>query len=143
MDRTKPDKRCQAITGLAQRCRAAALKDGVFCYFHARPGEAARLGRIGGRKNRHVPEGKIDPPFELKTLADVQNFLARMAAEVYEGKKDPRIAIAVKGLLCAWLQACGNMETQNQLHSLQNQFEELVRLTKMRRITTAIDDEEF
>jgi len=54
------DSRCTGLTKGGKSCRAAAT-DGGLCYFHANPKKAAELGRIGGRKNRHVSDEHLDP----------------------------------------------------------------------------------
>jgi len=132
MDRKKPERRCTGTTKAGRRCRAAALKDSDLCFFHADPVEAARLGRIGGRKNRRALEENSNPLPELKSLRDVQNLFARLAIEVYSGKKDPKIAMAVKAALSGYLQVFENLETHDQITELQNQID---RLNAIRRVS--------
>ena len=71
---------CKAKTITGKACRAPAGAEGL-CFFHADPGRARSLGRIGGRKNRRtsmldlqVPDNPhLAPPgWYLLTIVDHQ-----------------------------------------------------------------------
>jgi len=79
-------------------CGAAATAGGL-CFFHANPDKASELGRIGGRRNRHVSAEKADPLPSLDSALAVRKAIARLVDDVYSGKLQPRIASGLAPLL--------------------------------------------
>ena len=65
------DDKCKGTNNQGQSCRAAAGESG-YCYFHANPGAAAQVGRMGGRQNRHVIEGHATPLPPLNSISGIQ-----------------------------------------------------------------------
>ena len=97
--------RCQKRTKLGKPCRAAAT-EGELCYFHANPSKASELGRIGGRKNRHLPamENRDVLP-KLENASDVRELVERVIVELYSGTLHPRIASELVPLMSLHLRA--------------------------------------
>ena len=123
---------CQAITKNGEPCRAAATKGTNFCFFHGQPDEAARLGRIGGRKNRRAVDWSGYLFTELGSAKDVRVACGRLADEVHSGKTDPKRAMAIKGLLKLQLEAAKNEEYEERLAAMEKQL----RIIKLREALT-------
>ena len=90
--------RCKGKTKKGTPCRAAAT-DGGLCFFHANPNKAAELGRIGGRRNRHIFVGLEDPTTDLRTAKGVMEECARLIESVYAGRVPPKVATCIAPLL--------------------------------------------
>jgi hypothetical protein len=58
---------CRGKTKQGQPCPAAGTESG-YCYLHTNPGLAAELGRLGGRKDRHVVDEVPRPLPAMDTL---------------------------------------------------------------------------
>jgi hypothetical protein len=110
----KRDSRCRARAKSGKHCRAAATAGGL-CFFHANPNKASELGRIGGRSKRQSPAESADPLPTLDSATAVRNTVARLIADVYSGKLDPRVAAGLAPLLRLQLQAIGNTDLEQQL----------------------------
>src|SRR5260370_42006553 len=85
------ENRCGGENKQGQPCRAAATESG-YCYFHANPDVAAELGRVGGRKNRHVVDTDLRPLPPINTITGVKDALAQMIGDVYANRLHPRTA---------------------------------------------------
>jgi hypothetical protein len=91
MTRKNLDSRCKARAKSGKPCRAAATEGGL-CFFHTNPNKASELGRIGGRSNRHAAGENVDPLPTLDNALAVRDTVARLIADVYAGRINPRIA---------------------------------------------------
>jgi hypothetical protein len=98
MSKTHNDTRCKARTKAGKPCRAAATEGGR-CFFHANPAKASELGRIGGRKNRHVMPYSADELTNLHDAVAIRDAVNRVLQDLYSGKVGPRIASAAAPLL--------------------------------------------
>jgi hypothetical protein len=114
------ETRCKARTKSGRACRAAAMEGGL-CFFHANPNKASELGRIGGRRNRHVSAENADPLPSLDNALAVQNTLARLANDVYSGKLQPRVALSLAHLLSLLLRAIGITDIEQRLAKLERE----------------------
>jgi len=112
------DTRCKAQAKNGKRCRAAATEGGL-CFFHANPNKASELGRIGGRKNRHVEAENGDPLPALDNALAVRNAVARLIEDVYSGKLQPRIASGLAPLLSLQLRAIETTDLERRLAKLE------------------------
>ena len=104
-----PDKntnsRCKALNKRGEPCQAAATGGGL-CYLHANPNKASELGRIGGRKNRHLASIETtDALPKLENATDLRDLVARLILEVYAGKLHPRIVSGLAPLMNLQLRA--------------------------------------
>lgn len=122
MKAKRREVRCKGRTKKGKPCQAAATAGGL-CFFHANPNKAAEMGRIGGRKNRHVTAGAADPLPVLDNALAVRETVARLIADVYSGKPAPTIAAGLAPLLNLQLRA---IETAD----LVQKVAELERLAK-------------
>lgn len=123
---------CQSITKNGEPCRAAATKGTNFCFFHGQPDEAARLGRIGGRKNHRAMDWSGYLFTELRSAKDVRVACGRLADEVHSGRTDPKRAMAIKGLLRLQLEAARDEEHEERLEAMEKQL----RIIKLRQALT-------
>jgi hypothetical protein len=86
---------CDHVKPDGSPCRAAALANSRFCYFHA-PGRAqdrqrsrSRGGKAAHKKAAVLPADAPDAP--LGTVADVVAFLGQTANHVRKGELDHRV----------------------------------------------------
>jgi hypothetical protein len=98
MNSRNEDTRCKSVTKRGEPCRAAATASGL-CFFHANPNKASELGRIGGRRNRHVIADMVDPLPAVVNEFSVRDIVARLVADVYVGKIHPKRATTLTQLL--------------------------------------------
>ncbi|MGC2245869.1 MAG: hypothetical protein WA609_04635 [Terriglobales bacterium] len=115
------ERGCKAKTRSGRRCRAAAMKGGL-CFFHANPDKAVELGRIGGRKNRHVALESGDSLPDLNTARGVREANKRLSEYLYNGKMDPRIAASLVRSLSLQLRAIETSDTARQLAEVQKEL---------------------
>jgi hypothetical protein len=106
----KKDHRCKGKTKSGKLCQAAATAGGL-CFFHANPDKASELGRIGGRSNRHAAGENGGPLPTLDNAIAVRDTVARLIADVYAGKINPRIAAGLAPLLNLQMRAIETIET--------------------------------
>ena len=111
-------RRCKATNKQGQPCRAAAGEND-YCYFHANPGVAAQLGRLGGRQNRHVVEGDATPLPALNSIASVQGALAQTIADVHARRLDPKRAGGLATLFSVLLRTFGPDHLEERLKKLE------------------------
>jgi hypothetical protein len=112
------DSHCKAQAKSGKRCRAAATEGGL-CFFHANPNKASELGRIGGRKNRHVVMTDSDPLPRLDTATAVRTAVARLIEDVYAGELHPRIASGLAPLLNLQLRAIETSDLEQRVAKLE------------------------
>jgi hypothetical protein len=98
MSSRNEDTRCKGVTKRGEPCRAAATAGGL-CFFHANPNKASELGRIGGRRNRHIVVEIVDPLPVLNNVLVVRDTVARLISDVYARKLQPKIAAGLAPLL--------------------------------------------
>ena len=109
---------CKARTKAGTACRAAAMEGGL-CFFHANPSKASQLGRIGGRKNRHIPTEGADSLPTLDNALGVRNMVARLIDDVYSRRLNPRVAAGLAPLLSLQLRAIETTDVQRRLDALE------------------------
>jgi hypothetical protein len=119
--------KCKGLTKAGRPCRAAAGEGGL-CYFHANPSKAQELGRIGGRRNRHVTGTALELP-RLDTAAAVRDALAQMMVELHSRRLHPRNASALAHLASTLLRAIESaelVELRERVSRLERSLEGLV-----------------
>ncbi len=94
-------------TYLGQPCRAAA-GERDYCHFHANPGVAAQVGRMGGRQNRHVVEGHATPLPPLKSISGVQGGVEQTIADLRARRLPARTAAVLANLFSLKFQISSN-----------------------------------
>jgi hypothetical protein len=98
-------RRCGATTKSGQPCRAPATNSG-FCYIHSQLGRAAEIGRLGGRKNRHLSSEREGRIMKVpQNSEDGTRLLAETIARVKAGLIDPEIGRVLGSLASILLKA--------------------------------------
>jgi len=118
MTRKNLDSRCKARAKSGKPCRAAATEGGL-CFFHTNPNKASELGRIGGRSNRHAAGENVDPLPTLDNALAVRDTVARLIADVYAGRINPRIAAGLAPLLNLQMRAIETTDLERRLAKLE------------------------
>jgi len=108
------DTRCKGVNKQGRPCRAAATASGL-CFFHANPGKASELGRIGGRRNRHVMADNVDPLPVVVNEFSVRDIVARLVADVDADKIHPKKATSLTRLLNLQLRAFSALDQAQKL----------------------------
>ena len=121
----KTQNRCKGRTITGKNCRAAATSGGL-CFFHANPNKASELGRIGGRKNRHVASADTEPLPTIDSAIAVRDAVNQLFNDVYSGKVDPKIASGLASLLTLQLRAIGTADLERSVAELQKQLAEVI-----------------
>jgi hypothetical protein len=98
--------------------------EGGLCYFHANPDKARELGRIGGRRNRRSADQTGDPLPTLDTAMAVRDTVARLIADVYAGRINPRTAAGLAPLLNLQMRAIESTDVEQRLAKLEKLSEE-------------------
>jgi hypothetical protein len=126
MNHKKLNSRCKAKAKSGEPCGAAATKGGDLCYFHANPNQAAELGRIGGRSKCPAASENADPLPTLDSALAVRETLARLIADVYAGKLNPRVAAGLAPLLNLLLHVIEITEITNKMERRIAKVEKLL-----------------
>jgi hypothetical protein len=114
--------RCKARTKAGKPCGAAATAGGL-CFFHANPNKASELGRIGGRSKRRPLPGSVDPLPKLDNAMAVRKTVAQLIEDVYSGRLDTRVAMALTPLLNLQLRAIETTDVERRLEEWGKQSE--------------------
>jgi hypothetical protein len=116
---TRSSSPCQALTKKGKPCQAAATEGGL-CFFHGNPKKAAELGRMGGKKKRRVMDGDVDPLPPLESANAVREVVARLIAEVYAGRMNPRTAAGLAPLMNLQLRAIEQSSLQEPRTNIES-----------------------
>ena len=109
---------CKATNKQGLPCRAAA-GESDYCYFHANPGVAAQVGRMGGRQNRHVMESQATPLPPLNSISGVQGAVAQTIEDVRARRLHPATASALATLFSIQLRTFGPDDLEKRLKKLE------------------------
>ena len=115
------DHQCKATTKSGKPCQAAATPGGL-CFFHANPNKASELGRKGGRSNRPAASENPDLLPSLDNAIAVRDTVARLIADVYAGKLDPRIAAGLAPLMNLQLRAISITDLERRIADAEKQL---------------------
>lgn len=111
---------CKATTKSGLPCRAAAGPNGL-CFLHAHPGQAKRLGQIGGLKNRRpLPVDIVIP--ENPTLSDLSSINTQTMRFVLSGDLEPPVAKALLQLVTLQIQIVDDLQVEARLTAVENQL---------------------
>jgi hypothetical protein len=114
--------RLKEITKAGGPCAAPAIRGENFCSLHSNPGRAAKLGREGGRGNRHVYEKDGKEVATQQTASDVKNLLGEVMAEIRAGKMDPKLGTILGYLGTSLLKAIETSDIEQRLERLEPTF---------------------
>jgi hypothetical protein len=115
--------RCAGITKSGKRCRAAALKSGVMCLFHSRPGLAAELGQKGGEGNRPSKLAEATASVNFESVNDVRDLLAQATKGLIAGDISPRTATGLASLVNQLLRAIECTDLEKRIAELEKENE--------------------
>ncbi len=126
MSAVRKDHHCKAVAKSGKPCQAAATAGGL-CFFHANPNKASELGRIGGGRKRHEGGENADPLPTLDNVIAVRDTVARLIADVYAGKMNPRVAANLAPLLNLQLRAIETTDFERRLALVEERLGKLPR----------------
>ena len=112
---------CEATTRRGDACRAAAVAGSKFCALHGDPSRAARIGRLGGQKNRHYFEPEIPTVAPPKTAEEVARLLAESLADLRMKKIEPRLATAFASVCTTLLKAIEITDHESRIKRLEDE----------------------
>lgn len=115
--------KCTATTKSGLPCRAAAGLSGL-CFFHANPGEAKKLGQVGGWKNRRPLPVDIVVPENLK-VADLPKINAQAMRRVLSGDLEPQVANSLVQMSKLQIRIFEGLECEARIKALENQIAKL------------------
>src|ERR1035438_3909531 len=118
MSANEKARRCKGKNKSGKPCGAAATAGGL-CFFHANPDKASELGRKGGRQKRHAAGDGGEPLPTLDNALAVRDTVARLIADVYAGKINPRIATGLAPLLNLQMRAIETTDQEGRLAKLE------------------------
>ena len=99
-------------------CRAAATAGGL-CFFHSNPAKASELGRIGGRRNRHVAAEPCTALPPVDSARGIREAVTILVNDVYAGKLNPKTAAVITPLLKLLLQATEASDIESKVTHLE------------------------
>jgi hypothetical protein len=112
---------CQAANKAGTTCRAAALPDSDFCFFHDPEHEMERreAQAAGGRQSRVKTLPEDAPAVKIESCRDVVAILSETVNQVRRGQVDPRVANAVGYLANVLLKAVEQGDVERRLAELE------------------------
>jgi len=112
---------CQAETKAGTTCRAAALPESDFCFFHDPEHEADRreAHSAGGRQARVRTLPADAPTVKVENGKDVVALVSETINQVRRGQVDPRVANAVGYLANVLLKAVEQGDVERRLAELE------------------------
>src|SRR3979411_1072078 len=109
---------CKAKTRTNKRCKARAGKKGLGA-FHADPTMAAKLGKLGGQRNRRfrvTPEQPANPPKSANALKEL---LATAICQIHAGQLDPRVGAGLASVGSILLKAIESTDLEDRIRAQQ------------------------
>jgi Family of unknown function (DUF5763) len=112
---------CRAQKADGSRCKAAALPDTGFCFFHdpSRAEERRAAQSFGGSQNRMKTLAASEADIRVADCRDVVTLLSLTINQVRRGELDPRVANAVGYLANVLIKAVEQGEMESRLAELE------------------------
>jgi hypothetical protein len=112
---------CQYIRSGGERCKAHAIKDSGYCFFHdpSKTADRSAARKAGGRKHRAATLPSATPDRRLATVAEVITLLGETINQVRRGDMDPRVANSAGYLSGLLLKALQQGEVEDRLAALE------------------------
>jgi hypothetical protein len=113
---------CKALKKDGSRCRATALPESGFCFFHdpAKAAERHAAQSFGGSQNRMKTLGADAPDLKIADCQDVVRLLSETINQVRKGQLDPRVANAVGYLANVLIKSVQQGELESRLAELES-----------------------
>jgi len=118
---TTMKRACRASKPDGSSCRADALPESDFCFFHdpSKADERRKAQSFGGRQNRMKTLEATTPDVEIEDTRDVVRLIAETINQVRRGQIDPRVANAVGYLANVLIRAVEQGELERRLVDLE------------------------
>lgn len=118
---SKAKRICKAETKAGEPCRAAAMPESDFCFFHDPEREAERheAQSAGGRHGRLKTLPESTPDVKVENCTDVVSLISATINQVRRGQVDPRVANAVGYLANVLIRAVEQSEVEQRLAALE------------------------
>lgn len=113
---------CSYIKTDGSQCKAFAISNSNYCFFHVANGAAARFaGSRGGRKAVALARKKRLPPgpVNLRCIEDILSLLEGSINEVRKGQVESRVANSVGYLANILIKAIEQGELQRRVQALE------------------------
>jgi hypothetical protein len=125
MKERKTIRPCKAMKQDRNGCRAPALLESHFCYFHdpLKAGERREAQASGGLRNRIQSLGVTAPDVTVADCGDVVALIAQTINQVRKGFVDPRIANSVGYLANVLIKAFEQDKLETRIERLEALFE--------------------
>ncbi len=81
---------------------------------------------MGGKRNRRIPRGDVEPLPPVESANAVRELVARLISEVYAGRVHPRTAASLAPLMNLQLRAIEQASFQERLAKLETLIGKLV-----------------
>lgn len=113
---------CKARTRRNKLCKARAVKNGL-CSFHADPTMAAKLGKIGGQKNRRFRIAPAQPANPPRSANDLKELLATAICQIHAGQVDPRVGAVLASVGNVLLKTIESTDLEERVKALERSAE--------------------
>lgn len=114
--------KCKARTKANKPCKVRAVTKGL-CAFHADPTRAAKLGRIGGKRNRRHPLRSEPPTNPPTTVKELKELLSIAISQIHAGQLDPKIGGVVASVGNVLLKAFEISDLEGRIVALESSNE--------------------
>ena len=108
---------CKFIKKDGSPCKAHAIKDSDFCFFHTNAENAKTAGQMGGKQGRH--KVLFESNLSLKSTEEVTQLLEKTINEVRRGDLDKSIANCVGYLSGVLLKCLEQSELEQRISKIE------------------------
>jgi hypothetical protein len=109
---------CGAKNRAGMPCGAAATETG-FCHLHNDPTLAAKLGRVGGRRNRRITRESVQTMPAINTIAGIQQFIDQLVRNLLAEELTPKTAAGIAPLLNTMMRTFDPSDVEKRLQHLE------------------------
>jgi hypothetical protein len=114
----KPVNSCGAKNRAGMPCAAAPTETGV-CHLHNDPTIAAKLGQVGGRKNRRIMREAVQAMPAINTIAGIQQFIDQLVRNLLAEELPPKTAAGIAPLLNTMMRTFDPSDVERRLQHLE------------------------
>lgn len=119
-------KICRVKNAKGSQCKAPAMTDSDFCFFHNpnKTEERIKASQGGGMKNKAITLPKESEPINIFSSSHVLNLLNETIHQVRTGKLDPKVANCVGYLSGIALKAIEQDKLEDRIVALEMAIKE-------------------
>ena len=116
------NKICKAITKSGKSCRMLPLKDDNYCYIHSnKTVEEKKISlRNGGKRKVYIFTDF--PEVKLKSISDINRFIALMINKILKNEMDLRIGTGINYLLMTLIKSLELSEIEQRLNKIEKKL---------------------